>query len=253
MNRKKLNELQQRRKDLVDIYTSMELYNKAFRVKNCMTNAKYREDSTEDNIKIERAWFCGDRWCPVCIWRKSLASSAEMYNLNTEIISETDTEYCYRMVTLTVPNISKEELSATIEKMGTAWGKIIRRKTFKDSIKGWVKVLDITYNAETDTYHPHYHVATCHVASYGHNQGHYITHNTWLQWWREAMEDPTITQVHDGRWDSPAHAVGYAMIPANDDSDELLTEEIMSVLVPALKGKRRIVPGGIYRKKNQSP
>lgn len=250
MTREKLNQLLYRRDELVDIYAALELYSKAERVRNCMTNVQYTDDTHEDDIKIKSAWFCGDRWCPICQWRKANASSHEMHNINAEIIAETNDDYHYRMVTLTVPNVTKENLSATVQKMSMAWGRIIRRNLFKKSIKAWVKVLDITYNPETQTYHPHYHVATCHVSSYGKNPGYYITEDTWLQWWRDTMEDQTINQVYDGKWDSPAHAVGYAMIPTNDDTTEIpLTLEVMSTLVPALKGKPRLVKGGLYRKK----
>jgi hypothetical protein len=59
-------------------------------------------------------------------------------------------------VTLTIPNVSGEDLQKAIKTMLKAIQLITRvaRRTIK--FKG-IRKLECTYNAESDTYHPHFH------------------------------------------------------------------------------------------------
>jgi hypothetical protein len=63
-----------------------------------------------------------------------------------------------QFVTLTLPNVKDVDLLYTIEYMNKVWfqiRQILKHRGYKLS---GIRKLEITYNAISDTYHPHYHI-----------------------------------------------------------------------------------------------
>lgn len=97
--------------------------------------------------------YCGYRWCLVCN-RIRIAKAINRYKPILSTWSDA------HMVTLTVPNVYGADLREMLEAMlkaFTSCKRSIKRK-HKLSFKA-IRKLEITYNAETDKYHPHYHIA----------------------------------------------------------------------------------------------
>lgn len=67
-------------------------------------------------------------------------------------------ESVWQFVTLTVANCRSEELPDVITEMMRAWNCIASRKTFKAKIIGWARSMEITYNEDKKTIHPHFHM-----------------------------------------------------------------------------------------------
>ena len=61
-------------------------------------------------------------------------------------------------LTLTTPNVLKNELENEIKHYNQSFRKLIKRKKVNSVIKGYVRKLEITYNKEWDDYNPHFHV-----------------------------------------------------------------------------------------------
>jgi plasmid rolling circle replication initiator protein Rep len=59
---------------------------------------------------------------------------------------------------------------------------------------GTFKALEVTYNSKAKTYHPHFHVLLAVNNSYFKGRN-YIKHSQWLELWRKATKDNSITQV----------------------------------------------------------
>ncbi|MDE9983016.1 protein rep, partial [Staphylococcus pseudintermedius] len=62
--------------------------------------------------------------------------------------------------------------------------------------KGYVRKLEITYNKKRDDYNPHFHVLIAVNKSYFTDKRYYINQKKWLELWRSATKDESITQVH---------------------------------------------------------
>ena len=107
-----------------------------------------------DSYQVKRANLCRDKLCPICNWRLSLRRMMSMMS----IIDEYEPRGQYYMITLTVRNCAPDELSNTMDKMSKVYNKIMARKTVRPKIYAWVKAVEYTYNADTDTIHPHYHI-----------------------------------------------------------------------------------------------
>ena len=131
---------------------------KGFRIRDCMNSSlwnKYEENKVLDLVKTNR---CMDnRFCPNC---KKVDISRFICNFidKYKIIKD---DYVPYMLTLTVPNCEPDLLDFTLKKMCSSFRKLYyylsKMNLYPFSISGGVRVLEITYNAISNTYHPHYH------------------------------------------------------------------------------------------------
>ena len=105
---------------------------------------------TQDGDKIT-GHYCNQRWCTVCN-RIRIAKMIEGYGAELHQLNEP------YFVTLTVPNCTKDALKATIEQMNASFQKIVDvLKKRKIKLRA-LRKLEVTYNADTNTYHPHFHI-----------------------------------------------------------------------------------------------
>jgi hypothetical protein len=94
--------------------------------------------------------YCGARWCNVC----NRIRTAKLLNGYTQPLSAINKPY---FLTLTIPNVSANELKHTIVGMIRTSANIIRSiKRQKIAING-IRKLECTYNAESNKYNPHFH------------------------------------------------------------------------------------------------
>lgn len=100
-----------------------------------------------------RTHYCGSRWCMVCN-RIRTAKAISAYLPAIEAWG--DDAY---FVTLTVPNCRGYEIRDTVSGMNAAFTSCKRaiKRTHGLSFEA-IRKLEITYNAEKDTYHPHFHI-----------------------------------------------------------------------------------------------
>lgn len=130
---------------------------RAYRMEHCSELLVYQWCKNCGRKHIINAQLCRDRFCPVCGWRLSLKRFATM----VDIVQGLRREYpgaVWQFVTLTCKNCPVNELRVTMSEMLGAWDKIMRRRTTIAKLIGWARSLEITFNAEKRTLHPHFHV-----------------------------------------------------------------------------------------------
>lgn len=177
-------------------YFRLGYEHKAERVSSCGTFLEFALQQSSDTWHLRKANFCRDRLCPMCSWRRSYKIYAQI----SQIMNVIEKEYAFLFLTLTVPNCSAVTLSDTIDRLQLGWRKLIHNnKRFKSSVKGFFRVLEVTRNKDRfspsyNTYHPHFHVILAVDKGYFKSRD-YINHSEWLELWRKAMRDPSITQV----------------------------------------------------------
>ena len=95
--------------------------------------------------------YCNKRICNQC----SRIRTAKMINGYLSQLTEKKQYF----VTLTVPNVFKDELKHSISKMIKDCSNIIRviRERKKIDVNG-IRKIEVTYNEKTNTYHPHIHL-----------------------------------------------------------------------------------------------
>ena len=130
---------------------------RAWRVEHCGEKLYYTFCQRCGKSHVTGEDLCRDRFCPVCTWRLSMRRFARMVQIVDGLRHEhADSEWAF--VTLTVENCKPSELGRTLDEMAHAWDIIMRRKATRESIIGWARSLEVTYNQQTHTLHPHYHV-----------------------------------------------------------------------------------------------
>ena len=94
--------------------------------------------------------YCNARWCNTC----NRIRTAKLLNGYQKPLQAFAEPY---FVTLTIPNVSEFDLKDAIKSMLRSFQLIVRSRRRLTPING-IRKLECTINAETDTYHPHFHV-----------------------------------------------------------------------------------------------
>lgn len=256
---------------LSESYNRIGYESKASRVASCGTELEFAFEISPDGEvsekgKLQSANFCKDRLCPMCAWRRSY----KIFGQVSRIMQHLGDKYEYLFLTLTVPSVPAESLSATISRLVKAWSNLIRQKPFKTAVRGFFRALEVTRNNDPTSksyklFHPHFHVVLAVPKRYF--SDYYITHEQWLSMWRKAYKDDSITQV-DIRKAKPknkaevqtaeesatalASAVAEIAKYAVKDTDYIhednksMTDEIVETLAGALARRRLTAYGGCF-------
>lgn len=257
---------------LSESYERLGFDAKSERVADCGTRLDFAFEIDGSGLvaekgKLHYANFCKDRLCPMCAWRRSYKVYAQV----SRMMEHLGDRYEYLFLTLTVPSVPGSELSETISRLVMAWGKLIRRVRFKKAVRGFFRALEVTRNNNPDSksyelYHPHFHCILAVPKSYF-GSSLYIKRDEWLDMWRKAYKDNSITQVDvrkakpKDKWQSSgateavkslASAVAEVAKYSVKDTDYIhkdnpgLTDEIVATLAGALSGRRLTAFGGCF-------
>lgn len=131
-------------------------YARGERMANCSDIVTYQLCPECGEFHVKRANLCRDRFCPICSWRLSLQRFGAMSRVMTALQCGYP-EYKYSLATLTVKNCSADKLSETLFAMSSAWHLAINQRRVKAFVVGWARSVEITYNQETQEFHPHFH------------------------------------------------------------------------------------------------
>lgn len=190
--------------------------------------------------------FCNSRFCPVCDWRKAKRDGYVLQFLLNYIQKQENKELIF--LTLTAPNVAKEQLKLEIEDFNKSFERLSKTKAFKQISKGYIRKLEVTYNSSKDTYHPHFHCVLAVNKSYFTDTKFYIKRNTWLEMWQKAKKDNSITQVdvRKAKLENMKDVMELATYSAKAN-DILYSEEVFDTFYGNLKNKKLIVFNGIFK------
>ena len=212
-------------------------------------NLKEHMLTKEQKLKLAEMYTCKDRFCPFCNWRRQLKYSKLVYEYLDELQTKKSLRYIF--LTLTVPNCHIDDLRATIEHMNKSFQRFHQTKRFKNSILGYLRVLEYTVEKKRKDYvHPHFHILLSVEPKYFTDE-RYINQKEFLQMWRDATRNQNITQVDiriiKPNKDKNATASAVAEMckyPLKDTDISKLTSEQFEKFVLQLKGIRNINAGG---------
>lgn len=208
--------------------------------------------SPDGSFKLANAYFCKNRLCPMCAWRRS----KKIFSQVMEIMDVIKCDYEFIFLTLTVPNVSADMLNSKLNEMQVAFRKLIRRKAVKSVCMGYFKALEITYNRERDDYHPHYHVILAVPKNYF-KSNFYITQLQWLNMWQKSMKDDNIKIVDvrklrakddRGIGSAVAEVAKYSVKPSDYifSDNPMLTDKVVYTFDSVLFSRRLCSFGGCF-------
>lgn len=174
---------------LAESYSRLKKKNKAESVRDCGSMLRFNVCPEGHEKRLAWANFCRVRLCPMCAWRRSLVLAHQVKEVCHEAAVRwkvaKGSKLRWLFLTLTVRNVTGDDLQNGISHLMKSWDKLSRRKDFKRAVVGWFRALEITRNVFEDTYHPHFHVLLAVPPSYF-DTG-YIKHSEWVSLWQDCL------------------------------------------------------------------
>ena len=157
----------------------------------------------EDGGKtLANANFCRLRLCPMCGWRRSLKLFSQVSKITDAILAEKKARFIF--VTLTVENVKGKDLRDIIKQMNEGFKALVQDSKhylvsakLRENLLGYMKAIEVTYNAKRNDFHPHIHcIFEVRPSYFDAKRGGYITHAGWRKMWQDVMKLDYEPQVN---------------------------------------------------------
>lgn len=221
---------------------------------------------TDGSKKLKNAYFCRNRFCPICIWRKSLRVAYDNNSILSEFLNRNE-ENRLLFLTLTIQNCDFNKLKDTIKKLNNSLRNLRRTKEYKNAVMGEIKVVEITVNLKSQTFHPHLHLILATDEDYFKSE-RYVPHERWAELWKRSLKSDkyvfaNIQAISKNKSNEKNAAIAEISKYAVKDTDFLIykkdekeriivdqekTDLILFYLYTQTKGLRFISYTGIFRK-----
>jgi hypothetical protein len=160
---------------------------------NCGTQLFFTKDFDNGHsvYHLTGANFCRQRVCPMCQFRRSERMFVQMLS----VVKALEGEYRFLHLVLTIPNAQSDlQLIAGIKILYKAFNMMLRRKAFKNAFKGALRCLEVSFNYNNDTFHPHLHCLIAVRPSYFNDTKVYLSRDRIMQEWTDCVNKtiPTI-------------------------------------------------------------
>ena len=163
-------------------------YKKAQNVRSCgeILKFKKREDGS---LKLEQAWFCKSRLCPMCNWRRSIKHSGQVIKIVDEAVKKYP-KGRFLFWTLTTKNVfTGDELKDELARMNTAFKLMMKYKKVEKNMLGYLKATEVTVNKKDGSYNQHLHILVFVKSSYFKGTGdNYISQSELTEFWEKALK-----------------------------------------------------------------
>lgn len=171
-------------------------YKKAQNVRSCgeILKFKKREDGS---LKLEQAWFCKSRLCPMCNWRRSVKHSSQVIKIVDEAVKKYP-KGCFLFWTLTTKNVfTGDELKDELARMNMAFNRLMDYKKIQKNMLGYLKATEVTVNSIDGSYNQHLHILVFVRPSYFKGTGdNYISQKELTDFWKRALKIDYIPIVN---------------------------------------------------------
>ena len=223
-------------------------YKIAQRMRLCGKTLVYAENPTGGEPILVSAMRCGIRLCPSCSWIRAHMVFQNVYSIVTD---RSFLKKQFIFLTLTVKNCKGENLEKEINRLLSAWQKLTdnKRQPFRKSFLGTFRAMEITYNPILKNYHPHIHaMAAVEPGYFRKSNENYLSQAQLRELWRDAcgldyLPQCRIEKVKNAKYKQVAEVAKYTVKTA----DYLNRPTVLETLHTALKGKRLIAYGGLFK------
>lgn len=236
---------------LADIFEDLG-YKKSLveRVQTCGDVLRFirREDGS---LKLYQAYFCKNKLCPMCNWRRSMKYSYQTSRIVDEAIKQ-EPKARFLFLTLTVKNVEGEALNSTISQLTKSFDRLFRRAKVKKNLIGYLRSVEVTHNDKTDTYHPHIHVLMMVKSVYFKGKDNYISQKEWGEMWSQSLrvdyiplvDVRAVKETGKGLKGAILETAKYPTKPIKLDIDN---KQVVDDLYNGLYRKRQLGYGGLFK------
>lgn len=200
----------------------------AERFLRCGTNAWLQRSPSTGKVRV-CSNTCKLRWCPAC--RREHAARSRRSLTRT---LESAPKDAWKFLTLTVKH-SNDSLGDQVKHLRTSFRRMRQRKLWKSHYEYGVAVLEISFNASTECWHPHLHVLL---------RGTYVPQKDLSREWLTCTRGSPIVDIRVVR--DPRQAVHYVTKYLTKPPSPAITTDplVFSEYANALHGMRLIAKFG---------
>lgn len=236
--------------DIVNKMFEVRKNKRALRMMGCSSYIELSECPSCKRRYVSKADLCRDRLCPICQWLLSRKRAAEMLKC-LDLMNERQ-EYRYQFLTLTQKNVAPFHLRDELKKMSKAWNRVVSSRA-KDRPAGYARVVEITYNEKSKTFHPHQHI----IIAWDKSSKPY-TRIKWQNRWRKAFNikyDPIcrLRTIKPKKGQISCKKATLEAYKYSVKTSDLLKmpNDVFRVFVDEISGTRSCSYTGIFRKIRQ--
>lgn len=236
---------------LADIFKELQ-YKKTFveRVISCGDTLQFIQNQ-DGNLKLYQAYFCKNKLCPMCNWRRSMKYSYQTSRIVDEAIKQSP-KGRFLFLTLTVKNVEGEALNSTISQLTKSFDRLFKRAKVQRNLLGYLRSVEVTHNENNKTYHPHIHVLMMVRPSYFQSKKDYITQKEWSDMWSNSLKVDytpmidirTVKETGKGLRGAVLETAKYPMKPIKLDVEN---KQVVDDLYNGLYRKRQLGYGGLFK------
>ena len=236
---------------LADIFKELQ-YKKTFveRVISCGDTLQFIQNQ-DGNLKLYQAYFCKNKLCPMCNWRRSMKYSYQTSRIVDEAIKQSP-KGRFLFLTLTVKNVEGQALNSTISQLTKSFDRLFKRAKVQRNLLGYLRSVEVTHNENDKTYHPHIHVLMMVRPSYFQSKKDYITQKEWSDMWSQSLKVDytpmidirTVKEKGKGLRGAVLETAKYPTKPIKMDIEN---KQVVDDLYNGLYRKRQLGYGGLFK------
>lgn len=237
-------------------------------LRDCGDVLTFKVNLTKQESKLHNAFFCKNKFCPICARRRSKLLAYQTSRVVDRILAEELTAR-FLFLTLTTKNVSGSEVSKEIDRYCESIRRIFNNgkgslsgiaKKFREQVLGIIRHIETTFNIKRDKdgqgYHVHAHILVAVKGSYFLSEN-YLTQKEFQEMWKQAARldyDPIVDirpiKAHGQDLKKAIIEVSkYPTKPANIlDLPEDKAVEVLSNLHYGLFNRRLVTFTGSFRK-----
>ncbi|VLI19306.1 plasmid rolling circle replication initiator protein [Streptococcus pneumoniae] len=172
----------------IELASQLEIlgYRSFERVYQCAEVLKFVEQM-DGTKKLYQSYFCKNKLCALCNWRRSMKYSYQASKVVEEAMSR-QSKGRFLFLTLTVKNVTGQELNQSMTDILRGFNRLMKYKKVDKNLIGFLRASEVTYAKRLNTYHPHLHVLLMVRPSYFQAKTDYINQIEWTELWKKAMK-----------------------------------------------------------------
>lgn len=236
---------------LADIFKELQYKDSLVeRVATCGDTLRFIRNQ-DGSLKLYQAYFCKNKLCSMCNWRRSMKYAYQTSRVVDEAIKQSP-KGRFIFLTLTVKNIEGKALNSTISQLTKSFDRLFKRAKVQRNLLGYLRSVEVTHNEDDNTYHPHIHVLMMVKSSYFKGKENYITQKEWGDMWSQSLKVSytpmvdirTVKETGKGLRGAVLETAKYPTKPIKLDVEN---KQVVDDLYNGLYRKRQLGYGGIFK------
>lgn len=251
---RKWKERKQKNLKLANIFDSLDYpSNFVSNIHSCAEHLSFKR-AGDGSLRLFQMYTCKNKQCAICSWRRSMKYQVQISKIVEEAMVRKP-KGRFLFLTLTVENVSGENLNHELSKLTEAFRRLMMYKKVSKNMIGFLRATEVTRNELMDTYHPHIHVLLFVSPTYFKNKDNYISQDEWTDFWKKSakldyypiVDVRAIKPKNEKTSDIRSAILETAKYPVKPMELTFESAKVVDELQKGLYRKRQIAFGGLFK------